>query len=69
MQLFEFAVIANEKVDKDGDVTERAELIVEPTTMLARDKDQAVMLAARAIPEDWTVAEKLDRVQVIVRPF
>ena len=69
MQLFEYAIIADAKRDKDGEVTEPAELIVPITTLMARDAAQATMLAARQIPETWTSSEKIDRVKVAVRPF
>ena len=68
-QLYEYAVILNEKRDKDGEETEPAELVVEPTTVLARDEGQAQMLAARASPESLTKNGKLDRLVVVVRPF
>jgi hypothetical protein len=68
-ELFEYAVILNEKTDKDGETVEEAQLVVEPSTILARDADQAAMLAARAIPDEHTKNGKLDRLQVVVRPF
>lgn len=68
-QLFEYAVILNEKTDKDGETVEEAQIVVEPRTILARDGDQAAMLAARAIPDEHTTNGKLDRLQVVVRPF
>jgi hypothetical protein len=67
--LFEYAIIVNEKRDKDGEEVEPAELVVEPTTILARDEGQAQMLAARAIPEEFVNDGKLDRLVVVVRPF
>lgn len=68
MQLFQYAVIKTEKLDKDGEVTDPAAIVVEPTTILARDQKQAELLAARAIPAD--VADNdLDRLTVAIRPF
>jgi hypothetical protein len=69
MQLFEYAVILGEKRDKDGELTEEASIVVEPTTTLARDEGQAQMLAARAIPDELVNDGKLDRLTVVVRPF
>jgi hypothetical protein len=69
MQLYEYAVILNEKRDKDGEVTENAEIVVQPTTTLARDPEQAQLLAARAIPDELVSNGKLDRLMVVVRPF
>lgn len=67
--LFEYAVILNEKRDKEGEVVEEAKIVVPVETILARDEDQAQMLAARAIPEEMVGNGKLDRLMVVVRPF
>jgi uncharacterized protein YrzB (UPF0473 family) len=67
--LFEYAVIVNEKRDRDGEVVEEAAVVVEPETVLAADQDQAQLIAARAIPDDVMEDGKLDRVTVVVRPF
>ena len=69
MHLFQYAVILQPKTDKDGEEVEAGEIVVEPTTVLARDEGQAQMLAARAIPEEHTMGGKMDRLQVVVRPF
>lgn len=68
-QLFEYAVLLDEKRDKDGEETEPAEIVVQPTTVLAKDEAQAQMLAARAIPEEMIGNGKLDRLVVVCRPF
>ena len=69
MQLFEFAVLLNEKRDKENEVVDDAEIVVPVTQVLARDAGQAQMLAARAIPEEFVSDGKLDRLMVVVRPF
>jgi hypothetical protein len=69
MQIFEYAVLLNEKRDKDGEVTEEASIVVPVTQVLARDEGQAQMLAARAIPDEMVSDGKLDRLMVVVRPF
>lgn len=53
--IFEFAV-------HDGE-----QIIVDPTVVMARDKDHADRLAVRAIPTDSDV--KIEDVVVVVRPF
>jgi hypothetical protein len=68
VKLYEYAVIADEVEDRDGKVTEKARIIVEPTAVLARDDAQAQLLAARAIPED-ELLDGLDGITVVVRPF
>ncbi len=67
--MYEYAVICNEKRDKDGEIVEEAEVIVPVTSIVARDEGQAQMLAARAIPEDYVSNGKFDRLMVVVRPF
>lgn len=67
--MFEYAVILNEKRDKEGEIVENAELVVPVKAILARDADQAQMLAARSIPDELVSNGKLDRLVVVVRPF
>ena len=69
MTLYEFAVIRDEQEDRDGKITEKAEIVVEPRAILARDDAQAQLLAARAIPQDEIDNDNLDRLTVVVRPF
>jgi hypothetical protein len=68
-KLYEYAVLLDEKRDKDGEVTEEAAIVVPLTTVLARDDGQAQMLAARSIPEEYVSNGKIDRLMVVVRPF
>jgi len=44
-----------------------SELIVEVEQVLARSDKEALMMATRAIPEEY--ADKLDQVEIAVRPF
>lgn len=67
MEPFQYIVWKDEKRDKDGDVTEKAQILVEPKVILAADAAQASVRAAREIPEEHL--EDLDRVKVVVRPF
>lgn len=67
--LFEYAVLLAEKVDKDGETVEPAKIVVPVTAVAARDKDQAQLLAARAIPDELASNGQLDRLVVVVRPF
>lgn len=69
LKLYEYAVILQPKIDKDGDTTEDGEIIVPVTTVTAKDEQQAQMFAARAIPEEYVSNGKLDRLTVVVRPF
>lgn len=69
MKLYEYAVIRDEKEDRDGEVVQEAKIVVEPTAVLARDDAQAQLLAARSIPEEEIKNGNLDRIAVVVRPF
>jgi hypothetical protein len=42
-------------------------LIVDVTRVLSNNDKEASMMAARAIPESYT--DKLDRVEIALRPF
>lgn len=70
MSLFEYAVIYHPKTVKDAQGNETQgtdELLVKPTHILAKSDKEVAMRAARAIPEEYL--DKLDRVEVCVRPF
>lgn len=70
MKLYEYAVIYNAaatKEQKDAGQSGKSILIVPVTHALANNDKEAMMLAARAIPADYT--DKLDRVEIALRPF
>ena len=70
MKLFEYAVIYNplptkEQVERGE--KPKSELIVDVKRVLSNNDKEAAMLAARDIPEAYT--DKLDRVEIALRPF
>lgn len=67
MKLYQYAVIKDERTDDNGKVVEKAKVVVDVTTILAKDNEQATLLAARAIPDEHM--DDLERLQVVVRPF
>lgn len=70
MKLFEYAIIyhhALTKEDRDQGKTARSVLIQPITPVLARDEKEVMILAARSIPETHT--DKLDQVEIAIRPF
>jgi hypothetical protein len=70
MKLYEYAVIFNPlptKDEKERGEKPKSKLIVDVTRVLSNDDKEAMMLAARAIPADYT--DKLDRVEIALRPF
>jgi len=70
MKLFEFALIyrpRQTKEQKDNGESPKAELIQDVKRVMAIDDKSALMIAARAIPEQY--ADKLDLVEIALRPF
>lgn len=67
LRMFEYAVILQPKEDKDGNLIEQGEVIVNPTSVLAADEKQATLVASRSIPDNKM--EELDRLTLVVRPF
>lgn len=70
MKLFEYAVIYNPlatKEQQERGETPKSMLIVDVARVLSNNEKEAMMLAARAIPQEYT--DKLDRVEIALRPF
>lgn len=70
MQIFQYAILYTPTQTKDQ--LERGEepkttMLVPLTPILAKDPNQANMIAARAIPESHI--DKLDDLVLVVRPF
>lgn len=66
MKIFEYAAILH-PTRKGKEEGEPSTIIVQPTVCLAADLNGATVLASRALPD--SVLDKLDRVEVAVRPF
>lgn len=66
MAIFEYAVILH-PTKKDKEDGAQSKIILPPTHCLANDQNAAVVLASRAIPDEHI--DKLDRIEVAVRPF
>ena len=71
-KVFEYVVLYHPKAktskDGNGEVeTKPSVMLVDVTRILAQDERQVAMLAARAIPEEYT--SKLDQVEIAIRPF
>jgi hypothetical protein len=70
MKLYEYVVIHNPlatKDEKERGEKPKSKLVVDVTRVLCNDDKEAAMLAARAIPEEYT--SKLDRCEIAIRPF
>lgn len=69
-KLFEFALIYHPKAVKDtagNDTTPPDELVQAPTHILCESEKEALMVAARAIPEKYV--KELQFVEIALRPF
>lgn len=69
-KLFEYAVLYHPKVVRDalGNETQGTDKIVStPIFTLAKDEKEVAIRAARAIPDEYL--DKLDQVEIVVRPF
>lgn len=69
MKLFEYAIIHHPKTTKDQrDAGKEARsVLVKFAQTLAKDANEVNILAARQIPDE--LLEKLDEVEIAVRPF
>ena len=64
--LFEVAVLMH-PTKKEFDAGEKAELVVKPKCLVAKDSEQANQLAVFEVPEKYR--DKMDQIEVLVRPF
>lgn len=71
MKLYEYAVLYHPRPVKtkegEEEKPQRSKLLVDVTRILANNEKEAAMIAARAIPEEYV--DKLDRVEIALRPF
>jgi hypothetical protein len=66
-KIYEFAVLYAPEVDGKKKQPERAKLVVDVQRIVAHDDQEAMILASRAIPEEYM--DRLDRIKIAVRPF
>lgn len=67
MPIFEYAIIFHPTRKEKEEGTAQPKIVTPPTHCLANDANSAMVLASRAIPEEYL--KNLDRVEVAVRPF
>ena len=68
--LYEYAIVHTPKTTTDAqgnDTTQPSAILVEPTHLMAKNEKEVAMRAARMIPDAFL--DKLDEVEVLVRPF
>lgn len=70
MKLFEYVILHRqpERTDAQGNVTpERLTVVQDLKRTVAKDDRTALLAAAREIPAEYS--DKLDRVEIAIRPF
>lgn len=66
MKLFEYVIYCDEYYNEDEDCTIPAEILVDPTLVLAADLDRAKRKAAKTIPDEY---DDNDNVVIIVKEY
>jgi hypothetical protein len=65
-KIFEYAVIYHPRTKKDEE-HKRSVLVVDVKRAICADQQEALILASREIPDQYL--DKLDQVEIAVRPF
>jgi len=66
MMLFQYAAIL-QPTKKEEETGEEAKIIIEPTTILAKDEKVVTMKVVRKIPPEYE--SKLEHIDIVIRPF
>lgn len=67
MKLFQYAIFYVPAEKEGKKQSEKPVIVKDVTSILAKDERQALIKINREIPEQYL--EKLDEVQVVIRPF
>lgn len=66
LQLFEYVVLQH-PTKEEGEKGVKSTILLEPTRELAKDDKSLATIIARKLPE--SVIDKLEQIEIIVRPF
>lgn len=66
VKLYQYAAIYH-PTKAEAEDGEKPKVIVEPTTLLAKNEQVASMMVVREIPEEY--ADRLENVDIAIRPF
>lgn len=69
-KLYEYAVLHHPKTKKDlagNEEIVKSSILTDVTRVLAAGPEEVSILAARSIPNDYL--DKLEQVEIVVRPF
>lgn len=66
-KLFQYAILFHPTEKEAKDEGLKSKVIQEPKTILSQDQNSAAMAAAMEIPAEYR--EKLDQIEVVMRPF
>jgi hypothetical protein len=68
--LFEYAVLYHPTTKRNGageDITEPSTIVQSPKVVLAKTDKEVGMKAAREVPKEYE--DKLDNIEIVIRPF
>ena len=71
-KLFTVAILYHPPITKDKDGNEKTPksiVVKEPHHILAANDQQAGLIAAKTVPEEYMDQEKLDGIEILIRPF
>ena len=69
-RIWEVAALVQEKRDVSGNLLDPAELVVEPTYVIAGSEQKALVELAKLVPDEVKEdAAVYDRLELAVRPF
>ena len=69
MKVFQYVIMFNPKPKDGKEVSEKAKILVDVTTVAASNDKHAGIIASRAIPEEYLDRIADGEVEVVVRPF
>ncbi len=67
LSLFQYVVLQHPSKEDEKEGKGETKILIELTTKLAKDEKQLSVIIARNLPED--VIDKLDQVEIKIRPF
>ena len=67
LTLFQYAIIWHPTAKQQKEEGLKSTLLVEPTTLLAKNEQSVLMSAAMQIPPDKQ--DELDQIDIAIRPF
>lgn len=67
-KLFQYALVWH-PTEKQVEAGAKSKLIGNIETTMAKDEKEVLIMAAKAIPDEYSTKGELDQVEIAVRPF